>query len=253
MPKTKQKPQPAAADVAHIHEQLRPLALHVDELNDNPDNARDHGEDSLTALISSYQQFGQRKPVVVRKETMQIEAGHGTVQAFKALGWDYVAVVLADDDEDTARAFGLADNRTAELSEWNDENLALELEKLSEAGFPVSGLGWDDDDLDKILDVLKEETEAAPDVYEGDEVGKTYEEKLDTFEAGVVRQIMLTLDAEQHLWATKLLGKLMLILGHKNFTDVFVDLLKRYEDGQIPTIPQEVPEGGTRTEDAQEE
>jgi len=67
--------------------------------------------------------YGQRKPLVVNRRTGTIEAGNGTLQAAVALGWTHVAVVYVDDDPMTATGFSIADNRTAELAEWDREAL----------------------------------------------------------------------------------------------------------------------------------
>jgi hypothetical protein len=60
---------------------------------------------------------------VVNRRTGTIEAGNGTLQAALALGWSHLAVVYVDDDPTTAAGFTIADNRTAELAEWDREAL----------------------------------------------------------------------------------------------------------------------------------
>jgi hypothetical protein len=46
------------------------------------------------------------------------------LQAARDLGWSHLAVVFTDDDPVTAAGFSIADNRTAELAEWDGEALA---------------------------------------------------------------------------------------------------------------------------------
>ncbi len=116
-----QQPQAAAAtpDLSHIAEQLRPLAVPCSALILDPANARRHPEQNLAALQGSLRVYGQRKPVVVNRRTGAIEAGNGTLEAALALGWSHLAAVYVDDDPMTATGFSIADNRTAELAEWD--------------------------------------------------------------------------------------------------------------------------------------
>jgi DNA modification methylase len=114
---------PAVPDLSHIAVQLRPLAVPVADLLLDPANARRHPEANLEAIKGSLRVYGQRKPVVVNRRTGTIEAGNGTLQAALALGWSHLAAVYVDDDPMTAAGFSIADNRTAELAEWDREAL----------------------------------------------------------------------------------------------------------------------------------
>jgi hypothetical protein len=67
---------------------------------------------------------------VVRASDRTIVAGNHTWLAAKSLGWSEIAAVLVDDDEATAQAFALADNRTAELGSYDEREL---LDLMSEA------------------------------------------------------------------------------------------------------------------------
>ena len=81
MPRAKKKP-----DLGHIADQLRPLAVEVSTLVEDPANARLHPTRNMEAITASLRRFGQRKPVVVRREGMIIEAGNGTLAAARAAG-----------------------------------------------------------------------------------------------------------------------------------------------------------------------
>jgi len=50
--------------------------------------------------------------------------------------------VPADWTPEQAKAFAIADNRTAELASWNQEKLALQLGELQEAGYELEDLGF---------------------------------------------------------------------------------------------------------------
>jgi len=114
------------------------------DLSLDPENARKHSQKNLDAIKASLTKFGQRKPIVINNKGV-IFAGNGTVEAAKDLGWDQidVAVVPADWDEATARAFALADNRTAELAEWDENVLAKQLLELSDEDFDIEAIGFE--------------------------------------------------------------------------------------------------------------
>jgi len=115
----------------------------IDDLDLDPQNARKHDDKNLKAIADSLQQFGQRKPIVVWGKT--VVAGNGTLVAARSLGWDKISVVYVPEawSADQVKAYALADNRSAELAEWDDKVLASQLLELDEAGFDISTLGFE--------------------------------------------------------------------------------------------------------------
>lgn len=118
--------------------------LRLAELVSDPNNARKHDEKNLDAIKGSLTQFGQRKPIVIGAGNVVI-AGNGTLAAAKALGWDEIEVVRVPDDwsADQAKAFALADNRTAELASWDTQVLNAQVLELLEAGIDVLEFGFE--------------------------------------------------------------------------------------------------------------
>lgn len=114
----------------------------VTDLTFDPHNARKHPELNLSALRASLKEFGQRKPIVI-DGTGTVVAGNGTLQAAIELGWSTIEAVEvpADWDERKIAAFALADNRTAELAQWDARELLDQLEQLDE--FDMSAFGFD--------------------------------------------------------------------------------------------------------------
>ena len=130
---------------AHIAEPLRRLSMSIADLTPDPANARKHGPRNLDAIKASLAAFGHRKPIVVQAEGMIVRAGNGTLEAAKALGWETIAAVVLDDDNATASQFAIADNRTAELAEWDDKTLASLLDGMDEPTRDM--LAFDDKEL----------------------------------------------------------------------------------------------------------
>ena len=102
-----------------IIQDLLPLKISLEAVQEDPNNARHHTDESSEQIANSLNLYGQRKPIVINAETGFIEAGNGTLRAAKKLGWTHIAAVHVDDDPDTATGYSVADNRVAELSEWN--------------------------------------------------------------------------------------------------------------------------------------
>lgn len=127
--------------LSHIAEGLRLLAVPIDELHQDPSNART-GHD-IDKIAGSLAQYGQRKPLVAnRLQGNKIETGNGTWQAARKLGWSHIAVVFVDDDPATAAGYGIADNRTGDMSRWDPDALedAIDLAGDLFTGFSIGDL-----------------------------------------------------------------------------------------------------------------
>lgn len=168
---TPERPEPSAAepDLTHIAAGLRPLAVPVAQLHFDPANARKHDEDSVSGIAASLRVYGQVKPVVCRQDTGVVIAGNGTLQAALSLGWTHLAAVRVAFDPATAAGFAVADNRTAELSEWDRQALDRLLREVSTDNDPR---------LDQMLaELAKEEglyPAADPEGGESPETGQTW-------------------------------------------------------------------------------
>jgi ParB-like chromosome segregation protein Spo0J len=118
----------------------------IDSVRPYEQNPR-HNEHAVDAVARSIKKFGWRQPVVVDKDGV-IVAGETRWKAGKKLGLKTVPVhVAADLTPELAKAYRIADNRMAELSQWNYDALSSELGDLGKGGFDMSVLGWGDKDL----------------------------------------------------------------------------------------------------------
>ena len=79
-------------------------------------------------------------------------AGNHTLQAARKLGWDRIAVVRVDDDDTTAKAFALADNRTAELGGYDEAELAALIGEVEAVDAELlAASGWSEDAVAGLL------------------------------------------------------------------------------------------------------
>lgn len=130
-----------------IRKELQKLAKPIDQFIPHPRNVR---QGDIGAISVSLEAHGQYRPIIVQKTTNHIVAGNHTWKAAKSLGWTEIAVQVLDIDDDKALRLLLADNRSTDLAHYDEHALA---ELLSEFGrsFDMSGLLWDQDDLDDLL------------------------------------------------------------------------------------------------------
>ena len=103
----------------------------IAELKHDPQNVRRHGQGNLDAVAASLRRFGQQKPIVATRDGTVI-AGNATLSAARDLGWSAVAVRWTELAAEEARAYAIADNRTAELAEWDEDALTQALAALQE-------------------------------------------------------------------------------------------------------------------------
>lgn len=154
-----------------IIEDLKTLATDIGRLSNLPDNPR---KGNVDAVANSLATFGQRKPIIARRKDGVVIAGNHTLQAARQLGWTEIAVVWVDDDEITAKAFALADNRTAELGTYDDELLADMILAVQKADAELLAMsGWDNQAVQDLLYII-EADQQAPEVPASDpEPGST--------------------------------------------------------------------------------
>jgi len=148
-----------------IIESLKNLAVAIDSLQGLPGNPR---LGDVDAVAKSLERFGQRKPIVVRKDDGTIIAGNHTWQAAKKLGWKEIAVAFVGDDDTTAQAYALADNRTAELGSYDEQTLKDLIDKVAAVDPElVRTSGWSDDAVKELINKIESEL---PKDFDEDEV-----------------------------------------------------------------------------------
>ena len=130
-------------DKHQIADDLTTLAYPIEKLKHLDGNPR---KGNVEAVKKSYEKFGQRKPIVATKDGEVISGNH-QLAAAKELGWNKIAVVFTDDDELTAKAFALADNRTADLGTYDDDLLADMLGSVSSDLELLEATSFDEKDL----------------------------------------------------------------------------------------------------------
>lgn len=140
---------------AELRQALRPQVIEqvaVEKLKPRARNARLHSKRQVEQLAASIREFGFVGAIVI-DEVGNVLAGHGRLAAAKLLGLGALPCVRINHLDDKSKAaFALADNRLAELSDWDDEVLKIELGELEAIGdFDLEITGFDTVDLDRLL------------------------------------------------------------------------------------------------------
>jgi ParB-like chromosome segregation protein Spo0J len=126
--------------------ELRPL----DAIKPYPGNPRQN-DDAVDAVAASLKEFGFRQAIVVDADGVII-VGHTRYKAAQKLGLDRVPVHVATDlTPEQVRAYRIADNQSATLSSWDFDLLPIELTALKDANYDLALLGFDPDELTRIL------------------------------------------------------------------------------------------------------
>jgi DNA modification methylase len=119
-------------------------------------NPRTHSPKQIQQIANSIRKFGFTNPVLIDDDGGVI-AGHGRIEAAKALGIKQVPTIRLDRmSEAQKRAYIIADNKLAENAGWNRELLALELQYLTnlDLEFDATVTGFDSPDIDVLIQEL---------------------------------------------------------------------------------------------------
>ncbi len=146
----------------------------VGELKPNPRNPNTHPQRQVELLAKNIRYFGWRQTITVSKRSGLIVSGHGRLMAAKHLGVEVVPVDYQDfNDENDELAVLVADNRLAELSTV-DLN---ELEKIAgdwkATDFDTILAGFEPADLEALLNPDSDEEEDEDDDRHDKELDKS--------------------------------------------------------------------------------
>lgn len=150
------KAQQARAKARPSARQTVGTVVHLRDLKDDPNNAREHTARNIGLIAESLQQTGAGRSVVVDEDLMLL-GGHGVKEACAEVGITKVRIIDADGDELIAvRRSGLTaqqkiklalyDNRAGEFSRWNPDVLA----QIQDAGVTLTPM-FTEEELQAIL------------------------------------------------------------------------------------------------------
>ena len=138
---------------------MHDLTVHDVPLDDVallPGNPR---QGDIGAVSESMRVNGVYQPVIINRGSatgrpMEVIAGNHRVQAARALGHTTIPAIILDVDDDAATRIALADNRTSDLADYDNDALLVMLRSLD----GLAGTGYDPDDLDDLMSSFDEPT-----------------------------------------------------------------------------------------------
>lgn len=110
---------------------------------------------AVVPVANSIEEFGFGAPIVVQAGTNMIIAGHTRLKAALRLGWKKVPCRILEISDRNAERLAIADNKTNEIADWNEEHLEDIL-----AGFEpeeLENIGFNEEELQQLLDHPSEE------------------------------------------------------------------------------------------------
>ena len=130
--------------------ELQTVHYHPDELSTYHRNPR---RGDIDTIARSLEINGQYRAIVVNlgRQTgrpLEVLAGNHTLQAAQKLGWTQITATTVDVDDQQAARIVAADNRTADLGDYDIDQLSALLADLDD----LDGTGYTDDDLDLLTD-----------------------------------------------------------------------------------------------------
>ena len=162
------------------------VKIKVEDLIPYINNPRNN-ENAVDKVASSIAEFGFKNPIFIDKNNVVVN-GHTRLLASKKIGLKEVPCIVIDDLTDTQiKAFRIADNKTSEYAEWDEELLKLELEQLEDMNFDLECTGFDMDDIEQMLNLGFD--------YSEDEFGEDFE--LPSGDKNPIQQISFTLHDNQ--------------------------------------------------------
>lgn len=134
---------------------LTPFLVPVDQVHQYPNNPK-NGD--VEEIMASIQRNGMYRPLIVQRSTGYILAGNHSYQACLGLNAKHVPVVHVDVNDTIARRIVLADNRTADLGQYDEADLLALLKDASTSDeMGLYGTGYDTDYVEKLEQLLNTE------------------------------------------------------------------------------------------------
>ncbi|MFC2295635.1 MAG: ParB/Srx family N-terminal domain-containing protein [Leptotrichia hongkongensis] len=133
--------------------------ININEIIQYSGNVKEHPEWQIEQIKNSVQEFGFNDPIAIDENNTIIE-GHERYLALKELGYTEIEIIRLNHlTEEQKAAYAIAHNKLTMNTEFDIEKLQYELNKLEVNDFDLSVLGFEQSELDEILQEGMEELE----------------------------------------------------------------------------------------------
>jgi DNA modification methylase len=141
---------------------LQVQEVELGKLNPWEDNPR-LNEHAVNAVAESIRSFGFNVPILC-DQNFTIIAGHTRWKAAQKLGLDKVPVIVVEMTDAKRRAFAVADNKTAEIADWDFPKLKEVLEELRAEDINIRSLGFSDEEIRRFIFDKNDDENTVPEV-----------------------------------------------------------------------------------------
>lgn len=128
---------------------LQVREVELSQLKPWDDNPR-LNDQAVAAVVRSIHTFGFNVPILC-DQNLTIVAGHTRWKAAKELNLKAAPVIMLEMTDAERRAFSLADNKTAEIADWDFPKLRELLEELNSEDFDLLDIGFSNTELVALL------------------------------------------------------------------------------------------------------
>lgn len=126
-------------------------------------NSRTHTDEQIDQLVASMEEWDWTNPILVTPDD-RIIAGHARHLAAKRRGLEEVPTIeLGHLTEAQIRAYIIADNKLAENAGWDMDLLSAEVQALYDEGYRIAAMGFDEQEIVRLLAMNNEEGLTDPD------------------------------------------------------------------------------------------
>ena len=136
--------------------------IKLSDLKEHPRNYKTHPEDQLQHIISSIEEHGFYRNIVIAKDNT-ILAGHGVFQACQLMNKEEVPVIRLNIDHDSTQALKVltSDNEIQNLAKVDDRELSEILKDILDEDLDLTGTGFDQEQLSALIYTTRPSTEVA--------------------------------------------------------------------------------------------
>lgn len=155
----------------------------IDKLRPFEGNPKRHPKEQLDKIVRSFSEFGWTNPFLVTRDNMII-AGHARVEAARKAGIKQVPVIYLPFDGKKAMAYAVADNKLAELAEWDFTKMADLMTELDDGDFDLELTGFDMSEIEEIMNWTPKEEEPFDAAAEADKIKEPKSKRGEIYRLG---------------------------------------------------------------------
>ena len=126
--------------------------VNPEQLRPDPKNARIHSPQQIRSLARNIQKYGFTNPILVTSDN-QVVAGHGRLEASKLIGLSNIPIIRLNLSHAECKALSVWDNRSSDLSRFDDRLLGAALQQVIELKIDVEDTGFSVAEADRLIEL----------------------------------------------------------------------------------------------------